>query len=532
MWRRRLLEKQRLDLPGIDVPIIHFGVTQRSNRLMDYFLSSYFLLGLVFASFYDTWLIGFGLGGLLLIVYYLVKITLPGSCTYQYVLSVILGLFMAQFMYQMHGMIEMHFFAFIGSALLITYQNWRLQLPMLIFVLLYHALLHHLQHTGTPEVYFSQMKHFDPQTFVIHTLLTIVIYLICGLCAFQLHKYHQIELKQTEQMNLLQEEGRLSIVRQKNMEAMEDRNTILESISDAFFTVDKNWAVTYWNQTAEKVLFKSKKEMLTNNLWTVFDTSIGSKSYRKYHQAILMNRAVHFEDYFKPLGRWYEISAYPSTAGLSVYFKDITERKQINADLKESEQRYSDVFHFSPLPMWVVDLASMNFIDVNQATIIHYGYSREEFLTMTLKDIRPLGEFSNMEKALAQAKSETSGIMNWQMIHQKKNGELMNMEVQLAPFQFKGVRTNIVIATDMTERLLYIKAVEQQNKKLQAISWMQSHVLRAPLARIMGLIPMFIDQNTTISEKHEISEYLLQSVYELDKVIKNITDVTSEAAVK
>jgi two-component system sensor histidine kinase/response regulator len=113
-----------------------FEVKERSDRLMNYFLPGYFLVGLAFAGFYDTWLIAFGVGGLSLIAYYSVKIALPGSSLYQYVLSAILGVFMAQFIYQMHGLFEMHFFAFIGSALLITYQKWKLQYQCYSWLLL------------------------------------------------------------------------------------------------------------------------------------------------------------------------------------------------------------------------------------------------------------------------------------------------------------------------------------------------------------------------------------------------------------
>jgi PAS domain S-box-containing protein len=489
------------------------------------------LLGLFLASFHGTWLIAGGAGGLSLTAYYSVKILMPGSCLYQYVLSIVLGIFMAQFIYQMHGMYEMHFFAFIGSALLITYQNWKLQLPLLIFILLHHAVFGYMKDIGMSDVYFSQLGYLDLPTFITHILLTGVICFICGLCAFHLHKYHQMQVQQAWQMTVLQEAARLSMVSQKNMEAMEERSIILESIGDAFFAVDKNWVVTYWNQTAEKVLYKSKEEMLTHNLWSVFNTSTDSKSYRKYHQAIRMNSPVHFEDYFEPLDKWYEISAYPSASGLSVYFKDITERKQHIAELRESEKRYSDVFHFSPLPMWVVNLESLAFLDVNEATIKHYGYTREEFLTMTLRDIRPKSELPNMQRALDQGNSEPDAIGHRQVVHRKKNGELMDMSIQLAPFRLKGVKTSIVIATDNTERLKYVKAIEQQNEKLQAISWMQSHIIRAPLARIMGLIPMFIDPKTSIKEKQDISEYLLVSANEMDDVIKNITDVTCAVAV-
>src|SRR5580704_7947766 len=125
-----------------------FEVKKRSDRLMNYFLIGFFFVGLVLAFFYDTWLIAIGVGGLSLLAYYSAKIALPDSTLYQYVLSVVLGIFMAQFIYQMHGLFEMHFFAFIGSAILITYQNWKLQIPILLVVLVHHATLGYLQNIG------------------------------------------------------------------------------------------------------------------------------------------------------------------------------------------------------------------------------------------------------------------------------------------------------------------------------------------------------------------------------------------------
>jgi PAS domain S-box-containing protein len=115
---------------------------------------------------------------------------------------------------------------------------------------------------------------------------------------------------------------------------LEERNTILESIGDAFFAVDENWVITYWNKTAENVLGKTREEMMGNNLWDIFSDSIESASYKKYHQAVESNLAAHFEDYYAPLNKWHEISAYPTGNGLSVYFKDITERKMSENNLR------------------------------------------------------------------------------------------------------------------------------------------------------------------------------------------------------
>ena len=179
-------------------------VKKRSDRLINYFLVSYFIFGLFFALYYDTWLIAVGVGGLSLLAYYCVKIALPESNLYQYVLSTVFGIFMAQYIYQMHGMFEMHFFAFIGSAILITYQNWKLQIPMVLVVVIHHSVFGYLQNTGMDEIYFTQLDFFGLNTFIIHVLLAAVIFFICGLWAYQLRKSNEeveIARRAAEQAN-------------------------------------------------------------------------------------------------------------------------------------------------------------------------------------------------------------------------------------------------------------------------------------------------------------------------------------------
>src|SRR5215210_5308081 len=147
---------------------LRLEVKKRSDKLMNYFLLSFFCAGLILALYYDTWLIAFGAGGGSLVAYYFTKKALPDSTLYQYVLSVVLAIFMAQYIYQMHGLFEMHFFAFIGSAILITYQNWKLQIPIMLVVVVHHATLSYLQNIGFAQVFFTQLDYFDLQTFIIH----------------------------------------------------------------------------------------------------------------------------------------------------------------------------------------------------------------------------------------------------------------------------------------------------------------------------------------------------------------------------
>ena len=79
-------------------------VKHKSDKLMNYFLVGFFITGLLLAFFYDTWLVAIGVGSLSLLAYYSTRLLLARSNAYQYIVSVVLGLYMAQFIYQMHGL--------------------------------------------------------------------------------------------------------------------------------------------------------------------------------------------------------------------------------------------------------------------------------------------------------------------------------------------------------------------------------------------------------------------------------------------
>lgn len=168
--------------------LIFQEITKRSDLIMNIAIWIYFAVGFLWSFFYDTQLIALGIGGLCLVAYYTTKILLPKSKLYQYVLSVVFGVFSAQYIYQMHGMFEMHFMFLVGSALLITYQNWKLQLPLLVYIVLHHGSFAYLQYTGMKEIYFTQLEYMDIQTFIIHATVVSVIMFINGMWAFNLEK--------------------------------------------------------------------------------------------------------------------------------------------------------------------------------------------------------------------------------------------------------------------------------------------------------------------------------------------------------
>jgi PAS domain S-box-containing protein len=244
-------------------------VKKRSDNLVNYFLAAYFLGGLVFAFFYDTWMIAISCGGISLLAYYSAKKALPDSNLYQYVLGVVLGVFMAQFIYQMHGLFEMHFFAFIGSAILITYQNWKLQIPMLLVVIIHHVAFGYLQNSGIENVFFTQLDYFELRTFLIHFVLAAVIFFICGLWGYQLKKYSESQIMQSIKMGELEKDARLTqemAILKANLEKEKYYlDALMDNMPDAIYFKDADskvlrvskYMATHFNTTVEDLIGKS-----------------------------------------------------------------------------------------------------------------------------------------------------------------------------------------------------------------------------------------------------------------------------------
>ncbi|MDT3695762.1 MAG: PAS domain S-box protein [Ignavibacterium sp.] len=168
----------------------------------------------------------------------------------------------------------------------------------------------------------------------------------------------------------------------------------------------------------------------------------------------------------KPIISEYEIRTskgqkkWISTASTKINFKgsfadlvtirDITERKEIEESLRESEQNYKYLFENNPQPMFVYDKHTLQFLAVNDFTVFKYGYSREEFLSMTLYDIRPEDEFDKLDSYIfvSDQKIQQSGY--WK--HKSKDGKIFFVEIFSHSLNFKGKEARIVLANDVSGR--------------------------------------------------------------------------------
>ncbi len=136
-------------------------------------------------------------------------------------------------------------------------------------------------------------------------------------------------------------------------------------------------------------------------------------------------------------------------------------------EIKESEIRYKYMFDNNPQPMWIYDLGTLKFLEVNHAAVVHYGYSRDEFLSMTLKDIRPKDDVEAMLKDLELTQKECNTAKERR--HLKKNGELIFVDIVSYAIIYGKIKARHVMVTDITSRKLAEQALRQSEEQLKAI---------------------------------------------------------------
>jgi len=202
-------------------------------------------------------------------------------------------------------------------------------------------------------------------------------------------------------------------------------------------------------------------------------------------------------------------------------------RIETSEKLNESEGHYESLFILGPTPMWVMDVNSLEFLQVNMAAIKNYGYTSEEFLTMSIKDIKLEKDMENYRDILLSG-LRSGDTLNRIVQHRRKDGELFYAEVRINPISFNGKEAALVIARDMTEQMNFTNAIESQNARLREIAYIQSHVVRAPLARIMGLVDIIMKNSDQLPDPTVLS-YLDQSAREFDLIIRDIMSNTDQS---
>jgi len=182
-------------------------------------------------------------------------------------------------------------------------------------------------------------------------------------------------------------------------------------------------------------------------------------------------------------------------------------RAQAEEALRQSEEGFHRLFDCNPHPTWVFDLKTLRFLEVNEAAIAHYGYSRDEFLEMRITDIHPSQDAPLVEEAVAKAKSGVRRFGTW--LHATKDGRSITVDMAAHDLDFRGRQGRLVVAHDITEQK-ELEAQLQQSQKMDAIGRLAggvAHDFNNLLGVIIGYGERLLRRLPT-PERREISEVL------------------------
>jgi PAS domain S-box-containing protein len=249
-------------------------------------------------------------------------------------------------------------------------------------------------------------------------------------------------------------------------------NQLVNSITDVFFAFDKDLKYTHWNAASEKLTKISAEDAIGKSLYDLFPNTPQTRvAEKKYREVLRTGQPQIFVNEYKIGGKdyYFEISVYPLKDGISVFTKDITERKQVEAARREGDARYHALFDRTLYCVYVHDFEG-RFLDANDAALKLLGYTREEVLSLNISSLLGEDQLPTAFKTTQEIKQtgRHKGITEYKL--RTKDGDYVWVETEASLIYREGVPYAIQgIARDITERKQAEEKLRQSEKKYRTI---------------------------------------------------------------
>lgn len=362
------------------------------------------------------------------------------------------------------------------------------------FVRLYFLFAAFIMACGT--THFLDAVAFWNPAYRLNALVRLITGVLSWTTVFYLVKFLPLAFSLKSQKELEVEIDQRIKAERQSRESEQQLQAIFNAAPDAVIVIDDKGRIIKWNLkaellfgwTADEVMNKSLKDVIIQQrYWDVYES--GLNHLLQTGEGPVLNNTMELHALNKENVEFdVSLSISPTMVNGKYLFtgfvRDITEKKraeesirQLNAELErrvaerteelyKSEKKYRYLFENNPIPMWVIELSSFRFLDVNEAAVAHYGYSREEFLGMTAMDIRPAEEkerFRNEHHPQTISQAEYNrGVWT----HVKKDGTIIYVEIIAHNIAYEGKTSRFILSNDVTEK---VRAEKELKKSMQAL---------------------------------------------------------------
>ncbi|RKD97799.1 PAS domain-containing protein [Halopiger aswanensis] len=260
---------------------------------------------------------------------------------------------------------------------------------------------------------------------------------------------------------------------------------ILGRISDGFYALDEEWRFTHVNERAEELLGYPREELVGEVVWDVFPGGTRSELIDRYHEAMETQRSISWERYSGSLDIWMEIQIYPSETGLSVYFRDITERRERQRKLEEREQRYRTLAENFPNGVVTLYDEDLRYTLADGKAFEDIPQSAADLEGQRPSEVFPTPVAAELEEMFAKS-------FDGERLVRKIEYEGQVWRVQTAPITDEDgtILSGMAIGQDVTERKRYERRLEASNERLEQFAYAASHDLQEPLRMVTSYLQL------------------------------------------
>jgi PAS domain S-box-containing protein len=347
--------------------------------------------------------------------------------------------------------------------------------------------------------------------------------------------------------------------------AKEELESILTRIDDQFLALDHEWRYVYINDRVSQFVGMPKEEMLGKSIWELFPDTVDTLFYTEVHRAVAEQTIVQFEYFYPPWQRWFENRVYPSADGVSIFVAEITERKQAEATLRQSEERYRYLAESIPQLVWTANGDGI-LTDVNQRWSHFTGLTLAQAETAGWQVIVHPDDVATLSQNWAAAQQagtiyraegrmrRADGVYRW---HLHQAVPLKNEQDQV--IKWFGTATDIEEQKQLEQQRQRVLEQEQvartqaetANRIKDEFLAVLSHELRSPLNPILGWSKLLLGGRVdptkttlalqTIERNAKLQAQLIEDLLDVSRILRgklslNMTRVnlasTIEAAIE
>ena len=318
-------------------------------------------------------------------------------------------------------------------------------------------------------------------------------------------------------------------------EAARDRVVgVLESIQDAFFSLDQEWRFTYVNATAERAIGARRQELIGQNFWERYPETVATPVEDQYRRAVRDQTPVEFEHFYDLWQRWFSIKAYPTEqGGLSIYFRDITEQKQAEESLRESQGRLRAIYDGTYEYIGLI-APDGTLLEANRASLEFAGNTRAQVVGRPFWDTPWFTGTPGAPEVIREsvARAAKGEFIRFEATLQRPSGDRLTFDLSMHPIQ--NERGEVVLIVPEGRNITERKRVEEEvkrsngqltrvNRELEEFAYVASHDLQEPL-RIVNIYTQII-LNELGEQKPELAQhaaFVQQGVRRMDALIHDL----------